>query len=351
MKRGATLEAVLAVDASTSVQALNADIQRTVLCLAEAGGALSWRIAEPALEGRLGDYAGGVNSDGDAQRKLDLVAESLFSDALRETPVASYVSEETPEASCLQGDGTLALALDPLDGSSGIDVNAPIGALFSILPMSDEARRDPAAAFRQPGRAQVAAGFFVFGPQASLIMSTGQGVHLFTYDRNAKAFRLVEPHIAIPPGYPEFAINASNQRHWPDPVRHYVDDCLRGVDGPRGRNYNMRWMAALVAEAFRIFNRGGVYLYPADSRPGYEEGRLRLVYEANPVAFLCEQAGGAATDGVRPILDIPPRALHERTPLVFGSADKVALIRRYHEELAAPLGGAPLFGRRGLIRR
>ncbi|MDE2357315.1 MAG: class 1 fructose-bisphosphatase [Alphaproteobacteria bacterium] len=351
MRIGATLDEALSAEVAARPSPHMALLRRTLLGLAEAGGALSWRVAEPPLDGRLGAYAGGVNSDGDAQRKLDLIAETLFCDALRDAPVAAYLSEETEGATHLNETAPLAAAIDPLDGSSGIDVNAPIGALFSILPMTEAARGDPAQAFRQTGRAQLAAGIFVFSAQTSLMLSLGRGVQLYVYDRGARTFRLVEPCVRIPEDYPEFAINGSNQLNWPDPVRGYIEDCLSGVDGPRGRHYNMRWMGSLVAEAYRILQRGGIYLYPADTRPGFERGRLRLIYEANPVAFLCEQAGGAATDGLGPILDIVPETLHERVPLVFGSAEKVALVGRYHQDMARPSPDSPLFGRRGLMRR
>jgi len=318
--------------------------------MAEAAISLSQIIARPPLDGPLGAPAGGLNSDGDAQRRLDILAEELFSTALRRAPVGAYLSEEIEGAVILNTDGVLAVAIDPLDGSSSIDVNAPTGSIFSILPMISGAVDDAAAAFRQPGRAQLAAGFFVYGPQTSLILSTGGGVSLFVLDRDAGAFVLVESDLSIPSGHPEYAINASNARHWHEPVRRYVDDCLKGVEGPRGQNFNMRWMAALVGDAFRIFVRGGVYLYPADNRPGYEHGRLRLIYEVNPMAFLVDKAGGLATDGINPILDIVPKAMHERAPLVMGSIEKVELVRRYHLDLSPPDQESPLFGRRGLMR-
>lgn len=351
MDAGATLEQVLEEYGGAETGASYAGaLADCILNMAQAAVALADIIARPPLNGRLGDYAGGVNSDGDAQRNLDVVAEDLFSNALRRSPVAAYVSEETAEASLFDPVAPLALAIDPLDGSTSIDVNSPIGSLFSILPMIPEAVAEPELAFRQTGRAQLAAGFFVYGPQTALILSTGGGVDLFVFSREAGSFLLVESGLAIPKSYPEYAINSSNYRHWHAPVRHYIDDCIKGADGPRGVNFNTRWMAALVADAFRIFTRGGIYLYPADKRKGYEHGRLRLLYEANPMAFLMERAGGLATDCIHPILDIPPTSLHERVPLVMGSADKVELVRRYHQELSPPNHESPLFGRRGLMR-
>jgi fructose-1,6-bisphosphatase I len=244
----------------------------------------------------------------------------------------------------------LAVAIDPLDGSSNIDVNAPIGTIFSILPMPPEALAEPALAFCQKGRAQVAAGFFVYGPQTSLVITFGSGTLLFVLDREADAFILVEPAIAIPHDNAEYAINASNYRHWHEPVRAYIDDCVKGVEGPRGRNFNMRWIASMVADSYRIFMRGGIFLYPADGRDGYDQGRLRLLYEANPVAFLAEQAGGAATDGIDPILDRTPHTPHQRVPFIMGSIDKVERVRTYHLETAPPWQTAPLFGRHSVSR-
>jgi fructose-1,6-bisphosphatase I len=212
------------------------------------------------------------------------------------------------------------------------------------------AAADPLLAFRQSGRAQVAAGFFIYGPQTSLIMSTGQGTHLFTLDPASRQFVLVAANLAIPPSVAEYAINASNYRHWHEPMQRYIDDCVMGADGPRSRNFNMRWIASLVADAYRIFTRGGIFLYPADKREGYGQGRLRLLYEANPVAFLAEQAGGAASDGIDPILDRLPETAHQRTPFVMGSADEVERVRRYYVDRTPPTRGEPLFRRRGLLR-
>jgi fructose-1,6-bisphosphatase I len=349
MKPGATLEDLLTAT-HVADTARGPAVAAAIGEMAGAAIALSRLIARPPLDGKLGAPAGSLNSDGDAQKRLDILAEDLFSGALRRAPVGAYLSEEIEGAVLLNPDGILAVAIDPLDGSSSIDANAPIGSLFSILPMIPEAADEPAAAFRQPGRAQLAAGFFLYGPQTSLMVSTGAGVSLFVLDREAGAFMLVESDLAIPPGQPEYAINASNARHWHHPVRHYVNDCLKGAEGPRGHNFNMRWMAALVGDAYRLFVRGGVYLYPADHRPGYGQGRLRLIYEANPMAFLIERAGGLATDCVNPILDIVPQAMHERVPLVMGSIDHVELVRRYHLEMSPPNRESPLFGRRGLMR-
>jgi fructose-1,6-bisphosphatase I len=349
MQKGAGLDVLLRSAASASAP-VNATATEAILHMAEAAATLSDMIARPPLNGRLGASAGTSNADGDGQRHLDLAAENLFSAALRKAGIGGYLSEEAEGAAVFDPSGSVAVAIDPLDGSSNIDVNAPIGTIFSILPMVSGAGGDPLASFLQPGRRQVAAGFFVYGPQTSLVLSVGQGTHLFVLDRATGRFVLVEAKLKIPLSVPEYAINASNYRHWHEPVQSYIDDCVMGADGPRGRNFNMRWIASLVADAYRIFTRGGIFLYPADKRDGYGQGRLRLVYEANPVAFLAEQAGGAASDGIDPILDLLPESAHQRTPFVMGSADKVERVRRYHTDRFPPSRDEPLFGRRGLLR-
>jgi fructose-1,6-bisphosphatase I len=325
MRQGASLATVLEGIEGAEARAA----ARAVLALGRAAAELSVVIARPSIDGRLGAATGGANIDGDAQRKLDLIAEDLCRGALESAGVGPYLSEETEGPVVLDPAGKIAVAIDPLDGSSNIDVNGVIGTIFSILPAQGS---DPNAAFVQSGRAQIAAGFFMYGPQTNLVVSLGRGVDVFTLDRDLGEFVLVEPGLKIPQGTAEYAINASNHRHWREAVRNYIDDCLRGADGPHGKTYNMRWAGSLVADGYRIFSRGGIFLYPADGRKGYEQGRLRLLYEASPMAFLAEQAGGAATDGERPILDIVPQRPHERAPLVMGSADKVERVRRYHQD-------------------
>jgi fructose-1,6-bisphosphatase I len=305
-------------------------------------------IGSGAFE-RAPDPGESTNADGDLQKGLDIHADRIFHEAMRRAPVAWYASEERPAPELLNPDAGLALAIDPLDGSSNIEVDVSIGTIFSLLPVAGAAHADPDATFRQPGRQQLAAGFFIYGPQLVLVLTLGSGTHGFRFSGAAGFVQFPEP-FTIAPSAREFAINASNYRHWDAPVRSYVDDCLKGADGPRERDFNMRWIASLVAEAYRILVRGGVFLYPADGRPGYAHGRLRLVYEANPIAFLVEQAGGAATDTLGPILDLVPQSLHERVPLVFGSGREVARIARYHVDPAALAERSPLFGRRGLFR-
>ena len=328
-------------------------IAETVARIAETAVRVSDLIARGPLAGALHAVVGG-NVSGDEQKELDLRADELFCAALKRAPVAVYGSEERAAALVLRSGAPLAVAIDPLDGSSNIDTNVSIGTIFSILPAVDVGacvETEPAeAVFRQAGRNQLAAGFVIYGPQTALVLSLGQGAHIFTLERESGDFLQTRADVRIPKDKREYAINASNYRHWEEPVRAYVDDCISGVEGPRGENFNMRWIASLVAESFRILVRGGIFLYPRDDRPGYQHGRLRLVYEANPIAFIVEQAGGAATDGKHRILDLVPTELHQRVPLVFGSSDKVEHVARYHSDRHAIGERSPLFGRRSLFR-
>lgn len=324
-------------------------VAATVRAIADAAAAVSELIARGPLAGAL-EAVVGANADGDAQKQLDVRANDLFIAALREAPVAVLGSEEFEDALALNDRAPLAVSIDPLDGSSNIDTNVSLGTIFSILATATAMNGTASSALLQPGTNQLAAGFVIYGPCTALVLTLGQGCHIFTLDRATSTFVLTRPDVRIPTGKSEYAINASNYRHWDEPVRAYIDDCISGAAGPRGKNFNMRWIASLVAEAFRIFVRGGIFLYPRDDRPGYQRGRLRLVYEANPIAFLVEQARGAATDGERRILDLQPRALHEHVPLVFGSPDKVERVARYHGDLPSIGERSPLFGRRGLFR-
>jgi fructose-1,6-bisphosphatase I len=320
-------------------------VVETVRALANAAVATRALIAQSSAS-VMGAAAGSLNADGDFQRFLDVSADEAFLAAARQAGVRHYCSEEIDSAVDLNGSSAIALAIDPLDGSSNIDTNVSIGTIFSILPAL---AGDPAESFLQPGRNQLAAGFFIYGPQLALALTLGGGTRIFVHSPRLGTFvETVRPVIAEKTE--EFAINASNYRHWDDPVRLYVDDCLKGTNGPREKDFNMRWIASLVADAYRILIRGGVFLYPGDSRRGYANGRLRLVYEANPIAMIIEQAGGAATDGTASILDLVPASLHQRTPLVFGASREVARIGRYHTEPSIVAERSPLFGHRGLFR-
>lgn len=331
-----TLESFLEGDRSISEPLAN-----TVRALAWVSETLAEVISSGPLNGRLGEVVG-ANSDGDRQKKLDVVADELFAKALAPTPVRWYASEERQTVELLNPEGTLALAVDPLDGSSNIDVNISVGTIFSIF----EARETGLASFQRPGREQIAAGYVVYGPQTVFVLATQTKLAQFVLDRGH--FFLVSDNLLIPAQTTEFAINASNYRYWSLPIRAFIDDCLAGVDGPWGENLNMRWVASLVAETHRILMRGGIFLYPADARRGYAQGRLRLVYECAPIAFVVERAGGKATDGIERILDLAPGHLHQRTPFVFGSAEKVSRVCAYHDLPENEV--SPLFGKRGLFR-
>ena len=324
-------------------------VSRTIDRIAETTAEVSRLISLGSLAGGL-DAVVGDDTDGDADKEFDVLSNALFMASMRDAPVAAFASEENEDALVLREGAPLAVAVDPLDGSSKIDTNVSIGSIFSILPMPAAIDTPPTMAFLRPGSEQCASGFVVYGPQTALVLTVGAGVHIFTLDRKSSRFVLTKRDVRIPIGRREYAINAANYRHWDEPIRAYIDDCISGSDGPRESDFSMRWIASLVAEAFRIFARGGIFLYPRDDRPGYQSGRIRLIYEANPIALLAEQAGGRATDGETRILDLQPRRLHQRVPLVFGARDKVERVRRYHRDASAISERAPLFGRRGLFR-
>lgn len=310
--------------------------------LAGVAADLARRIARGGIDEALG-AARGANSCGDEQKALDVIADEAFAAALAGSAVRYLASEERDAVVELNPAGGLALVIDPLDGSSNIDTNVAVGTVFGIHRAADTGE----ASVLRPGRALLAAGYAIYGPQCCLMVTLGAGVLKYVLDAAARRFVGVGSVGPIPAESSEYAINASNYRHWPAPIRAYVDDRVAGAEGPTGRDFNMRWIASLVAETHRILTRGGIFLYPADARRGYERGRLRLVYECAPIAFLIEQAGGRATDGTDPILDATPRALHERSPLVFGSAGKVARVATYFD---LPAHESALFGKRGLFR-
>ncbi len=345
----ASLDAYLARH-SASGAAHASDVAATIALLAETGLTIAATISEGATGGALADHVGAANSDGDSQRGLDLLADERFLNAVTASPVGIYVSEELADPVQIGSGRTLALAIDPLDGSSNIDTNVSIGTIFSIRAITGDPATDPQASFLRSGREQLAAAFLIYGPQTALVLTLGQGTDIFIHSRADGEFHLAVASIQLPPKTREFAINASNYRHWDDAVRLYFDDCIKGGHGPRESEFNMRWIASLVAEIYRILIRGGVFLYPRDRRRGYGNGRLRLVYEAHPIAMLVEQAGGLATDGVDPVLDIAATELHQRSPLVCGSTGEVARIGRYHTLPSQMADRAPLFGKRGLFR-
>jgi len=315
------------------------------------------RIANVVGKGALANLegkAGTVNIQGEDQAKLDIVANRIFIDIHeRGGTLAAMVSEELEDVWQIPVEysrGGYLLAFDPLDGSSNIDVNVSVGSIFSVLPDPDPGAEVGPEAFLQSGERQVCAGYAIYGPTTMLVITFGHGVHGFTLDREIGEFILTHPDMRIPEGASEFAINASNSRFWEPAITRYVDECLAGSTGARGRDFNMRWVASLVAEAHRILLRGGVFLYPRDDRETARSGKLRLLYEANPIGFLIEQAGGRASTGDRPVLGVQPTGIHQRTGLVFGSRPEVELIERYHRDHNVRPFDAPLFGSRGLFR-
>ena len=288
------------------------------------------------------------NTDGDEQKSLDVIADCEYFEALKGSPVAAYVSEEREGLTILNDKGSLLLAIDPLDGSSNIETNLSIGSIFSIRGYSAGSNKnDIKDQFLRPGSEQMAAGYIIFGPQTILVVTTGNGVLQYVLNREKKQFLLAKHGIKIPADTQEYAVNASNARHWSKPMRLYIEDSNAGEAGPRDVNFNMRWVASLVAETHRILSRGGIFIYPADSRKTYEVGRLRMVYECAPIAFLIEQAGGGATNCIDRILDQPILSLHARTPFAFGSINETTRLQSYHELPKEET--SPLFGRRGLF--
>ncbi|WP_147078734.1 class 1 fructose-bisphosphatase [Methylobacterium haplocladii] len=346
MAIGSTLSEHL--DAEVARDSSLADTARTILALAAASIDVSEICARGALAGDLGAQ-GETNSDGDVQKALDVIAHKRFTEALQSAPVAEVASEEADDVMVLNPGAPLAVAIDPLDGSSNIAVGMIVGTIFGIRPVVSDPN-DPNASFKTPGTTQTAAGFTVYGPATTFVVTLGNGTRIFTLDRTDKVFRLTHDALKVVATANEYAVNSSNGRHWDVPVKAFIEDCLRGEEGPRDRNFNMRWTAALVADAQRVLIRGGIFLYPGDSRKGYEQGRLRLLYETAPIAFVMEQAGAAATDGQTRIMDVVATRIHERSPLVFGSTDEVACVAKYYEGRQPAAGRSPLFGQRGLMR-
>jgi fructose-1,6-bisphosphatase I len=303
----------------------DAALKDVVKTLADTCAGISRVVASGALSGSLG-AAGSTNVQDEEQKKLDVITNDMLSDALKAcAPVAGLASEELEEVEPTGRVGGYLVTFDPLDGSSNIDVNVSVGTIFSVLP-APAGHAPSEADFLQPGRNQVAAGYAVYGPQTMLVLTLASGVNAFTLSADGQ-WLLTHPTLSIKPDTAEFAINMSNQRHWAAPVQRYIDGCLRGKDGPRAKNFNMRWIASMVADVHRIMMRGGIFMYPWDSREPGKPGKLRLMYEANPMGLVVERAGGKATDGVNDILDIQPAKLHQRVPVVLGSANEVEVVR------------------------
>ena len=307
--------------------------------VARACKSISHAVNKGALGGVLGS-ADTENVQGEVQKKLDIIANEVLIEANEwGGHLAAMASEEMDGIYTVPNrypQGEYLLLFDPLDGSSNIDVNVSIGTIFSVLKKPEATGHSVSEEdFQQPGNRQVAAGYCIYGPQTTLVLTVGDGVAMFTLDREQGSFVLVQEHIQIPADTREFAINMSNMRHWDAPVRRYIDECLAGKEGARGQDFNMRWIASMVADVHRILTRGGVFLYPWDKREPNKPGKLRLMYEANPMGWLVEQAGGAATNGKQRILDIQPGQLHERVSVILGSKNEVERVTRYHQEARA----------------
>jgi fructose-1,6-bisphosphatase I/sedoheptulose-1,7-bisphosphatase len=336
------------IDGATDLGALLVDV-------AAAVKAISAMTAKGALGGYLGELAG-KNVQGETQQKLDVLANDVMIHSCEWGGlVAGMASEELEHPYPVPDEyarGRYLLVFDPLDGSSNTDVNVSVGTIFSVL-RHDHPAPPAAADYLQAGRRQVAAGYAIYGPATMLVVTVGKGTHGFTLDREIGNFILTHPNLKIPTDTSEFAINTSNARFWEPPVHRYVTECQAGKTGDRARDFNMRWIASMVAEVHRILMRGGVFMYPKDTKDPGKPGRLRLLYEANPIALLIEQAGGRATTGRERLLEVAPESLHQRVPLILGSRNEVERIERYHAEHASGTDrpfSSPLFNERSMFR-
>ncbi len=314
---------------------IGADLRLLIEVVSRACKTISIAVGKGALGGVLGD-AGTGNVQGEAQKKLDVLSNDILLEANEwGGHVAGLASEEMDHPHAIPHDfpkGGYLLLFDPLDGSSNIDVNVSVGTIFSVLRCPEGMSGNEDEAFLQAGTTQVAAGYCVYGPSTILVLTLGDGTHAFTLDRELGSFLLTGRNLRIPADTKEFAINMSNARFWEPPVRRYVDEMVAGKEGPRGTDFNMRWVASMVADVHRIVTRGGVFMYPLDSKTRGQGGKLRLLYEANPMAFIVEQAGGAATTGRERMLEVTPTRLHQRVPVILGSRNEVERVTGYHRE-------------------
>jgi len=310
-----------------------AELRLLLEVIARACKAISHAVGKGELADVLG-AAGTDNVQGEAQKKLDVISNEVLLEAnMWGGSLAAMASEEMDEPYQIPSEypkGRYLLLFDPLDGSSNIDVNVSIGTIFSILECPPDVTEPDESSFLQPGTRQVAAGFAVYGPSTVLVLTVGHGTVGFSLDREVGSWVLTQPRIEIPVSTKEFSINMSNARNWPAPVTRYIDECLAGKEGPLGKDFNMRWVASMVADVYRILTRGGIFMYPADAR--HKEGRLRLLYEASPMAFIVEQAGGAASTGTQRLLEVQPSRLHQRIGVVLGSTEEVERVVSYYRE-------------------
>jgi fructose-1,6-bisphosphatase I len=330
--KGVTLTRHL-IEEQRAAAHIEGDLRLLVEVVARACKAISIAIGKGGLAGVLGS-AGTDNVQGEVQKKLDVISNEILLEANEwGGHLAAMASEEMEQPYAIPHRyprGEYLLLFDPLDGSSNIDVNVSVGTIFSVLRCPEGVIAPEEQHFLQPGARQVCAGYAVYGPTTLLVLTLGNGVHCFTLDREMGSFILTQENLRIPEDTREFAINMSNQRHWEAPVQRYVDELLAGKTGPRGKDFNMRWVASMVADVHRILSRGGIFMYPRDAREPDKPGKLRLMYEANPMAMIVEQAGGAATDGRRRILDLKPGTLHERVAVFLGSRNEVERVSAYH---------------------
>lgn len=330
------------------------DFNALILDIARACKAIARQVAYGALGKSNHAVTTTINVQGEEQKPLDVISNECF---MRLTEWGGYLaamaSEEMDEPYLIPEQyprGRYLLLFDPLDGSSNIDVNVSVGSIFSVLRAPEGKTEITIEDFLQPGTQQVAAGYAIYGPMTMLVLTVGRGVVGFTLDPDFGEFMLTHPNIRIPESTNEFAINTSNARFWEPPVKRYVDECLKGKTGPRGKDFNMRWVASLVAETHRILSRGGVFLYPRDNKEPKKPGRLRLLYECNPIGMIVEQAGGRASTGYGPVLEVQPTELHQRIGFVFGSREEVERIEQYHNDPDASPVDLPLFAERTLFR-
>lgn len=307
---------------------LTPELAQVIATITETCKTIDQALQQGALAGILGS-AGNENVQGETQKKLDVISNDYLIDALKVHPhVGGLASEELDDFTPAQNNGQYLVLFDPLDGSSNIDINMCVGTIFSILPAQNAVTQ--AADFMQAGTAQVAAGYVLYGPSTMLVLTIGAGVVMFTLDPNTHTFLLTTEHVQVTPDTQEFAINSSNQRHWENPVKHYIDELLAGKTSVREKDFNMRWVACMVGDIHRILCRGGIFLYPYDLKDPQKAGRLRLMYEANPMSMLIEQAGGSSTTGRVRIMDIQPTELHQRVPVIIGSKNEVDRVTSYH---------------------
>lgn len=319
-------------------QSANTELNALILSISNTCKDIAKLLDRGALAGILG-LAGEENVQGEAQKKLDVIADDMLIECLKNEPTcAGLASEEQDTSVALHSDGKFLVLFDPLDGSSNIDINMPVGTIFSILPRPNKNVTTGAVSdeeFLQAGRQQLAAGYVLYGPSTMLALTTGNGTHIYTLDPVSQIFLLTAENVQIPAETREFAINMSNQRFWEAPMQDYIAECLAGDTDVRGKNFNMRWVGAMVGDVHRILCRGGLFTYPFDKKDPSKAGKLRLMYEGNPMSLLVEQAGGQSTTARKPMLDIQPASLHQRVPVVLGSSEEVERVSELHRTFDA----------------